>query len=122
MSKYAAALKLRVDELQTIVSDQLVLTNPSKIATATEISAAATTTTNSDLTEIKTLANSLAKANALQQKQLTAALARLSTLDTAMGRVGGGASNGGRGGATTGGGVGRRTRRGKPREKHVSVN
>ena len=73
-----------------------------------------TTTTNSDLAEIKALANSLAKANALQQQQLTAALARLSKLDTSTGRVGGG--------ATTGGGGGRGTRRGKPREKHVCVN
>ena len=89
-----------------MVSDQSVLTTPSEIATATEIAAAETTTTNFDLAEIKALANLLAKANALQQQQLTAALARLSTLDTAMDRVGGGAANGGRGGATTGGGGG----------------
>ena len=122
MSEYTAALELRVDELQTMVRYQSVLTTPSEIVTATEISAAATTTTNSDLKEIKALENSLAKANALQQQHLTAALDRLSTLDTATGRVGGGAANGGRGGATTGGGGGRGTRRGKPREKNVCVN
>ena len=43
-----------------------------------------TTTTNSDLAEIKALAKSLAKANTLHQQQLTAALARLSMMDTAM--------------------------------------
>ena len=122
MSEYVAELELNVDKLQTMVSDQSVLTTPSEISTATEIAAAATTTTNSDLAEIKALAKSLAKANALQQQQLMAALVQLSTLDTSTGRVGGGAANGGGGGATKGGGGGRGTRRGKPREKHSCVN
>ena len=79
---------MRVDELQSMRGEeQSVLTAPSKIATATNV-AAAVTTNNSDLAEMKALATSSAKANALQQQQLTTALARLNTLGTGGGGAG----------------------------------
>ncbi len=111
ISEYAAALELRVDELQTLVDDQSVLT------TGTEIAAAATTTTtaNSDLAEMKALAATLAKANATQQQQLATALSQLKLLA-------GGAGSGAAGGAARGGDGNRGARRGKPREQHLCVN
>ena len=60
---YANALELRVDELQTLVDDQSVLT------TGTELAAAATTSTtlpSAELLEMRALAKSLADTNATQ--------------------------------------------------------
>jgi hypothetical protein len=106
---YANALELRVDELQTLVDDQSILT------TGTEQAAAATTQTrapSAELLEMRTLAKSLADTNATQQRQLTTALAQLKTKDAGV------AANPGVGG----GGDRHRARRGAPRVKHICKN
>ena len=106
---YANALKLRVDELQTLVDDQSVLT------TGTELAASATTSTTSpsaELLEMRALAKSLAATNATQQRQLTTALAQLNVKDaSSTAKPDGG-----------GGGDRNRARRGAPRAKHICKN
>ena len=75
------ALELRVDELQTLVDDQSILT------TGTELAAAATTATTSpsaELLEMRALAKSLAGTNVTQQRQLTTALAQLKVRDATL--------------------------------------
>lgn len=111
MSDYAAALELRVDELER--SD--VHSLPSVVSATTDTASAVTMPAPSnDLAEMKALTASLVAANTRQQKQLAAALARLD--------AGGGGGSGGGSGGSGGGARGGEPRRGKPREKHVCVN
>ncbi len=101
LSDYAAALELRVNELETGAETQSL---PSVVGATSETASAVTqTVASAELTEMRALAAKLAAANTQQQKQLAAALARLDS-----------------GSSTRSDGP--RRRRGAPREKHRCVN
>ena len=112
LSNYAAALELRVDELESETDARSL---PSIINVPTKTASAATqTAASAELAEMKVLTTKLVAANAQQQKQLASALARLD----------GGGSDSGSGGGN--GGSGGNGSRGclcsAPHEKHVCVN
>jgi len=79
--EYGNVLELRVDELQTLVDNQSILTTGTELAT---VATTATTSPSTELLEMRALAKSLADTNATQQWQLTTALAQLKVRDATV--------------------------------------
>ncbi len=120
VSEYALALKVHVNELETLVDDRTIATAPS-VLTKPKVAAATTTQpANADLAELKAIFLA-------QQKQMDTALAQIKKLTGAGGGGGGGGGRGnghggGRGSSHGGGDRGGASKTKPKKKRHICTN